>query len=179
MSDLTDNQFYPSAECIWLCIRLNNAEKYCDITFYDFDKKIIFPDEDIFDPGGYVNKQNCKIWSTENLHAYIEKPTHPKRETVWCVFWSRDIIGHFFFESVEGEAFTVNGDRYRTMLNVFLFTKIEEEDIGKIWFQQNGATCHTAEATIDVLHLVCEDRIIRNLRSYSAVLFGGPYSLPK
>ena len=29
MSDLTDNQFYSSAERIWLCIRLNNAGKYC------------------------------------------------------------------------------------------------------------------------------------------------------
>ena len=46
---------------------------------------------------------------------------------------------------------TVNGDRYRTMLNEFLFTKIEEQDIGNIWFQQDGATCHTAEATLDVL----------------------------
>ena len=32
--------------------------------------------------GGYVNQQNCRIWGTENLHAYIEKPTHPKRVTV-------------------------------------------------------------------------------------------------
>ena len=23
----------------------------------------------------YVNKQNCRIWGTENPHAYIEKPT--------------------------------------------------------------------------------------------------------
>ena len=35
------------------------------------------------------------------------------------------------------------------MLNELLFTKIEEEDIGNIWFQQDGATCHTAEATLD------------------------------
>ena len=26
---------------------------------------------------GYVNKQNCRIWGTENPRAYIEKPTHP------------------------------------------------------------------------------------------------------
>ena len=32
MSDLTDKWFYPSADRIWLCIRLNNAGKYCDIT---------------------------------------------------------------------------------------------------------------------------------------------------
>ena len=46
------------------------------------------------------------------------------------------------------------------MLNEFLFTKIEEEDIGNIFFQQDGTTCHTAEATLDVLRRVFEDRII-------------------
>ena len=35
-------------------------------------KKIIFSDEAHFDFGGYVNKQNCRIWGTENLHAYID-----------------------------------------------------------------------------------------------------------
>ena len=42
------------------------------------------------------------------------------------------------------------------MFNVFLFTKIEEKDIGNIKFQQDGATCHTAEATLDVLRPVFE-----------------------
>ena len=46
------------------------------------------------------------------------------------------------------------------MLNKFLFTKIEEQDIGNIWFQQDGASCHTAEATLDVLRPVFEDRFI-------------------
>ena len=46
------------------------------------------------------------------------------------------------------------------MLKEFIFTKIEEEDIGNIWFQQNGAMCHTAVATLDVLYPVIEDRII-------------------
>ena len=46
------------------------------------------------------------------------------------------------------------------MLNEFWFTKIEEEDIGNIWFQQDGATYHTAEAALDVLRLVFEDCII-------------------
>ena len=48
----------------------------------------------------------------------------------------------------------------RGMLKEFLFTKIGEEDIGNILFQQEGAACHTAEATQDVLRLVFEDRII-------------------
>ena len=89
-------------------------------------KKNIISDEAHFNLGGYVNKQNFRIWGTENTHDYIEKPTHPKRVTVWCGF------GPFFFENEQAEAVTVNGDCYRAMLNEFLFTKIEEEDIGNI-----------------------------------------------
>ena len=46
------------------------------------------------------------------------------------------------------------------MFNEFLCTKIEEENIDNIWFQQDGATCHTAEATLDIFRPVFEDRII-------------------
>ena len=42
----------------------------------------------------------------------------------------------------------------------FLLTKIEEEDIGNIWFQQDGATYHTVKATLDVLRPIFEDCII-------------------
>ena len=93
-------------------------------------------------------------------YAYIKKTTHPKRVTVWCVFWSRGIIGPFFLENEQEEAVTVNGDRYQAMLNEFLFKKIEEENIANIWFQQDGATCDTTEATLDVLLPVFEDHII-------------------
>ena len=57
-------------------------------------------------------------------------------------------------------AVTVNDDRYRAMLSEFLFTKFEEEDVGNMWIQQDGASGHTAEATLDVLRPVSEDRII-------------------
>ena len=33
-----------------------------------------------------------------------------------------------FFENEQGKDVTVNGDRFRAMLDEFLFTKIEEED---------------------------------------------------
>ena len=52
-------------------------------------------------------------------------------QNVWCGFCSRGITGLFFFENEQREAVTVSGDRYRSMLNEFLFTKIEEKDIGK------------------------------------------------
>ena len=47
-------------------------------------------------------------------------------------------IGPFLFENEQGVNVAVNGDRYRAMLNEFLFTKIEKEDIGNIWFQQDS-----------------------------------------
>ena len=118
-------------------------------------KKIIFSDEGHFDLGRrYINKQNCRIWGTENPHEYIEKPMHPKRVTDSSGFWSRGKIGRFFFENEQGKAVTVNGDRYRNMLHEFLFTKIKEQDIRNIWFKQDAATCHTAKALVDVLRPV-------------------------
>ena len=42
----------------------------------------------------------------------------------------------------------------------YLFPKIEVEDIDNNWVQQDGDTCHTAEATVDVSRPVFEDRII-------------------
>ena len=54
---------------------------------------------------------------------------------------------------MRGKAVTVNGDRYRVMLKEFFFTKIEEKNIAKIWFQQD-------EATLDVLRPVFEDHIV-------------------
>ena len=46
------------------------------------------------------------------------------------------------------------------MINEFFCTKIEEEDIFNIWFQQDGAACHTGKAKLDVLRRVYADRII-------------------
>ena len=110
-------------DCVYAWTTLLSTYRRCRF----WQKKIIFSDEAHFDLGRYVNKQNYCIWVTENPHAYIEKPTHLKRVTVWCGFWSKGIIGPFLFENEQEEA-----DRYRAMLNEFLFTKIEEEDIGNI-----------------------------------------------
>ncbi|GFS77742.1 hypothetical protein TNCV_2854251 [Trichonephila clavipes] len=31
---------------------------------------------------GYVNKQNCRIWSEANPQVYVETPLHPEKLTV-------------------------------------------------------------------------------------------------
>ncbi|GFW44047.1 putative DD41D transposase [Trichonephila clavipes] len=81
----------------------------------DFHKRILFSDEAPFWLNGYVNKQNCRIWSEANPQVYVETPLHPKKLTVWCALWAGGIIGPYFFKNDEGHNVTVNGDRYRAM----------------------------------------------------------------
>ncbi|GFW17777.1 hypothetical protein TNCV_1133771 [Trichonephila clavipes] len=49
----------------------------------DFNKRILFSDEVHFWLNGYVNKQNCRIWSEANPQVYVETPLHPEKLTVW------------------------------------------------------------------------------------------------
>ncbi|GFT20384.1 DUF4817 domain-containing protein [Trichonephila clavipes] len=56
-----------------------------------------------------------------------------------------------FFKNDEGHNVTVNGDRYRAMITNFFILELNNHDVQKLWFQQDGATCHTARATIDLL----------------------------
>ncbi|GFT29271.1 uncharacterized protein TNCV_3588501 [Trichonephila clavipes] len=79
---------------------------------------------------GYVNKQNCRIWSEANPQVYVETPLHPEKLTVWCALWAGGIL----LQNDEGH--------------------------NELWFQQDGATCHTARATIDLLKDTLGDRLI-------------------
>ncbi|GFS60483.1 putative DD41D transposase [Trichonephila clavipes] len=81
----------------------------------DFHKRILFSDEAHFWLNGYVNKQNCRIWSEANPQVYVETPLHPEKLT-------------------------------------------------ELWFQQDGATCHTARVTIDLLKDTLGDRLISRFR---------------
>ncbi|GFX46987.1 uncharacterized protein TNCV_316101 [Trichonephila clavipes] len=102
----------------------------------DFHKRILLSNEAHFWWNGYVNKQNCRIWSEANPQVYVETPLHPEKLTVRCALWAGGIIGPYFFKNDEGHNAT------------------------ELWFQQDGATCHTARATIDLLKDTFGDRLI-------------------
>ncbi|GFX06504.1 transposable element Tc3 transposase [Trichonephila clavipes] len=102
----------------------------------DFHKRILFSDEAYFWLNGYVNKQNCRIWSEDNPQVFVETPLHPEKLTVWCALWAGGIIGPYFFKTDEGTTVT------------------------ELWCQQDGATCHTARATTDLLKDTFGDRLI-------------------
>ncbi|GFX24151.1 retrovirus-related Pol polyprotein from transposon 412 [Trichonephila clavipes] len=82
----------------------------------DFHKRILLSDEAHFWLNGYVNKQNCRIWSEANPQV-------------------------------------------ATITNFFI-PELNNHDVQELWFQQDGATCHTARATIDLLKDTFGDRLI-------------------
>ncbi|GFU78916.1 putative transposable element [Trichonephila clavipes] len=58
----------------------------------DFHKRILFSDEAHFWLNGYVNKQNCRIWSEANPQVYVKTPLYPVKLTVWCALWAGGIL---------------------------------------------------------------------------------------
>ncbi|GFX45764.1 retrovirus-related Pol polyprotein from transposon opus [Trichonephila clavipes] len=60
----------------------------------------------------------------------------------------------------EGHNVTVNGNRHRAMITNFFIPELNNQDVQELWFQQDGATCHTARATIDLLKDTFGDRLI-------------------
>ncbi|GFW79309.1 hypothetical protein TNCV_2477161 [Trichonephila clavipes] len=49
-------------------------------------------DEAHFWLNGYVNKQNCRIWSEANPQVYVETPLHPEKLTVGCALRAGGIL---------------------------------------------------------------------------------------
>ncbi|GFT00519.1 uncharacterized protein TNCV_140791 [Trichonephila clavipes] len=85
-------------------------------------------DEAHFWLNGYVNKQNCRIWSEAKLQVYVETPLHPEKLTVWCALWAGGIL----LQNDEGHNVTVNGDRYRAMITNFFIPELNNHDVQEL-----------------------------------------------
>ncbi|GFW85636.1 transposable element Tc3 transposase [Trichonephila clavipes] len=102
-------------------------------------------------------KINCKKEPEKEKRLVLG---NPKKLTIWCALWAGGIIGPYFFKNDESHNVTVNGDRYRAMITNFFIPELKNHDVQELWFQQDGATCHTARATIDLLKDTFGDRLI-------------------
>jgi hypothetical protein len=93
-----------------------------------------------------VNKQNDRIWSLEKPTDVIEKPLHDQKLLVWCAITTTKIIGPYFFKE------SVNQHNYLFMLKNFFWPKhIRVEGYREYYFQQDGATPHSAKIVQDWL----------------------------
>ena len=112
---------------------------------------IITSDDAHFHLDRHVRNQNCSFWAKENPKELHQKPLHSEKVTVWCTMSKFGVIGPYFFEDDRGMAVTVNAERYVAMLQEFFLPCMQENepDIQGVWFQQNGATAHTAQCFND------------------------------
>ncbi|GFX41035.1 hypothetical protein TNCV_2217331 [Trichonephila clavipes] len=56
----------------------------------NFHKRILFSDEAHFWLNGYVNKQNCRIWSEANPQVYVETPLLPEKTD--CLGYVKSLV---------------------------------------------------------------------------------------
>lgn len=130
--------------CNWF--QQNMTEEQLSLTF--------FTDEAWIHLSGYVNGQNCRIWSTENPHNYIESPLHSIKIGIWIAISRRRIIGPIFFHE------TLNTQRYLIIFDEFV-NQLTDFERAHCWFQQDSATCHTSTLSMQHISHIFNDRIIR------------------
>lgn len=129
--------------------------------FDNFDN-ILFSDEAHFHLNGAVNKQNCRYWGNNNPREKHQQPLHSPKVTVWAAMSAHGIIGPFFFEDANHRTVTVNSERYRAMLENFLEPELQNFAgfNQNTWFQQDGATAHTANLSMQVVQRMFPEKVI-------------------
>jgi len=106
-----------------------------------------------------VNKQNMRYWSGVNPREIHQRPLHSDRVTVWCAISRIGIIGPYFVDE-DDRAVTVNSERYVAMIQEFFAPALKELNAELVWFQQDGATAHTARKSMAVLSEMFPGRLI-------------------
>ncbi|GFS48818.1 hypothetical protein TNCV_4240741 [Trichonephila clavipes] len=91
------------------------------------------------------------------IHKCMSKHRYIQKNSLFGALYG---LVESFFKNDEGHNVTVNGDRYRAMITNFFIPELNNHDVQELWFQQDGATCHTARATIDLLKDTFGDRLI-------------------
>ncbi|GFW85369.1 DUF4817 domain-containing protein [Trichonephila clavipes] len=90
------------------------------------------------------------------IHKCMSKHRYIQKNLLFGALY--ELVESFFKN--EGHNVTVNGDRYRAMITNFFIPELNNHDVQELGFQQDGSTCHTARATIDLLKDAFDDRLI-------------------
>lgn len=132
---------------------------------HDWLHTVLWTDEAHFTLSGAVNTHNCRVWTTENPHAFVEVPLQQPKVTVWCGFTADFIIGPFFFEEVTKTGFktvSITGHRYAALLQNNIIPELQaRQALQTVTFMQDGAPPHIALPVQRLLRSTFgEDRII-------------------
>ena len=131
--------------------------------FQNWIDRAQFTDEAHFHLNGAVNHHNKVYWEDERPEEIDERYLKGPKVTALCALNAKiGMLGPYWFEDSRGRTVTVNEERYREVLNQI------NEDLNQpytpnlkrlLWFQQDGATPHTAHATMTHLRTLFGSRI--------------------
>jgi hypothetical protein len=81
---------------------------------------------------------------------------------VWCAISAQRIIGPYFFEGDDSVSVTVNAERYNHMLETFFLPEMRRRNwnMPRAWFQQDGATAHTARLSMNTVRAAFPWRLL-------------------
>ncbi len=114
------------------------ANWYLDLPL-THQQHMFFSDEAYFYLTLPINKQNNREWAASNPCNGVEKPLHDKKVLVWCAISPAKIIGPYYFTEC------VNQRNYLKMLKDYFIPRLlKMPSREKYYFQQDGATPHTA-----------------------------------
>lgn len=136
--------------------RVSMCEWFNDMMEEDEDwiDNVWFSDEAHFHLDGHVNSKNTVFWGSNAPDMVLQRPLHSQKVTAWCAMNSKFIIGPYWFEDDHGRTTTVNQENYRSVIHKFhasLRRRRRTIIIENQWFMQDGATPHTANATLELL----------------------------
>ena len=144
---MTQKLFLPDRQ-----LRVNFCNTMLNI-FDDVQGLLLMTDKAHFHLGSTVNKQNIRYWAPNNPKRTIQQPLHSPKVTCWCGVGTFGIVGPFFFENETGVTETVNSARYVAMLQTYAIPELIRLglDPTNLYFQQDGATAHTARNSMAFL----------------------------
>ena len=92
----------------------------------------------------------------------LQRPLHSAKCTAWVAMSKHGIIGPYWFEDDDGRSQTVNKERCMAVLNKYWASLGRRRGVLRAsqWFQQDGATPHTANETLAWLRQSFEERLI-------------------
>jgi hypothetical protein len=70
----------------------------------------------------------------------------------------------FSFENVDGHTVPANAESYKVMLEAHLHNELHSFQQDLLWFQQDGATAHKAQTSMQVLRTLFPGTFISHFR---------------
>jgi hypothetical protein len=74
-------------------------------------------------------------------------------------------LSQFIFDNAAGRTVTANAESYKVMLEAYLHNDLHSLQQDLLWFQQDGATAHTAQTSMQVLRTMFPGRFISHFRN--------------